>query len=112
MQVSYEDFRHFANLYQHVHALSVALDFYHNINGKLEHDDFKRASKIITGSEINDNLVKIVYTLFDLNGDGNLSSSELIAVLRKREGSRSNKRSDEGDTIGLFSCLYACAFDR
>ena len=110
--MTYKDFRQFASLYQRVHDLSVALDFYHNINGKLEPSDFKRASKIITGSEIKDDLVKIVYTLFDLNGDGNLSSNELIAVLRKREGSRSNKRSDEDDKIGLFSCLYACAFDR
>jgi Ca2+-binding EF-hand superfamily protein len=108
--VSYEDYRHFASLYQHVHSLSVALDFYLNINGKLEHEDFKRATKIITGSEIPDSLVKIVYTLFDLNGDGNLSASELIAVLRKREGSRSDKRSD--GKSGLFSCLHACAFDQ
>lgn len=57
LQVTYQEFRHFARLYQHVHSLAVALNFYHNIKGELERSDFKRATKIVTGSEIADELV-------------------------------------------------------
>ena len=53
-----------------------------------------------------------MYQLFDLNGDGNLSSDELIAVLRQREGRSLDKQSDGKDKQSLFSCLYSCAFDR
>ena len=56
--------------------------------------------------------VDIVYHLFDLNGDGNLSASELIAVLRKREGNGLEKQTEGGIRQGLFSCLYSCAFER
>ena len=51
-------FRHFARLYQHVHHLAVALDFFHHTKGRLERPDFKRATKIVTGSEVPDDLVR------------------------------------------------------
>ena len=52
-----------------------------------------------------------MYGLFDLDGDGNLSSNELIAVLRKREGSKASRQSSEDEgSQSLFSCLYDCAF--
>lgn len=55
--------------------------------------------------------VEIVYHLFDLNDDGNLSATELVAVLEKREANTfMSANGDEKQT--LFSCLYACAFDR
>ena len=60
MQVTYEQFRHFASLYQHVHSLAVALHFFHNLQGQLEKSDFKRATKIVTGSEISGQLVIVL----------------------------------------------------
>ena len=57
-QVTYEQFRHFAMLHQHIHSLAVALDFFLHIKGKLERPDFRRATKIVTGSEISDELVR------------------------------------------------------
>lgn len=56
--------------------------------------------------------VDIVYHLFDLNGDGNLSSDELIAVLRKREGNGLDKDAEGKEKQSLFSCFYSCAFER
>lgn len=52
-----------------------------------------------------------MYHIFDLNGDGDLSSDELIAVLRKRKGNSLERQSlDKKES--LFSCLYSCAFKR
>lgn len=62
--MTYEDFRHFAELHQKVHGLTVALDFYRNIGGKLNHADFQRAAKIVTGEEIKDKLVIMDYALY------------------------------------------------
>ncbi len=63
MQITYEQFRHFASLYQHVHTLAVALHFFHNLQGQLMPDDFKRATKIVTGNEITDELVNYLHLL-------------------------------------------------
>ena len=60
VQVTYNQFRHFASLYQHVHTLAVALNFFHNLQGELKPHDFKRATKIVTGSEIANELVSPV----------------------------------------------------
>lgn len=55
--MTYNQFQHFALLHQQVHQLAVALDFYHNINGRLEREDFQRATRIVTGSELPFSLV-------------------------------------------------------
>ena len=71
-----------------------------------------RSSWPLLNSGTRDWQVEIVYHLFDLNSDGNLSSNELVAVLEKREASTFNKQSNQTEQQSVFRCLYACAFER
>ncbi len=62
--------------------------------------EFSRAAKLsLGGSELSDNLVSLLFALFDRAGDGRLSHDEFFAVLRnrlRRQISRSLRRSGWG----------------
>ena len=60
----------------------------------------------VCGISISDNLVDLVFYIFDTNRDGNLSSDEFLRVLQRRESNASQPRG-AGDK-GLFSCWFEC----
>ena len=41
---------------------------------------------MVTGVSLDDHLVKVVFAIFDENGDGELSHKEFIEVLKDRRG--------------------------
>ena len=47
-------------------------------------DEFQRAVKICTGSELSPHVVRTVFLLFDEDGDGRLSDREFVAIMRDR----------------------------
>lgn len=113
MQISLEDFQTFAVLRRDVHTLEVALEFYHNTVGHLRVEDFARAARKITGRDMSQDLIDIVFAMFDLNNDGDLTPYELIQVLKRREGNSaydaySIERQDASGATGLFNCFVSC----
>ncbi|XP_055607221.1 calcium uptake protein 3, mitochondrial-like [Uranotaenia lowii] len=59
-------------------------------------DEFGRAVKICTGSELNKHLIDTVFAIFDEDGDGLLSYKEFIAIMKDRvhRGFKSNVKSE------------------
>ena len=111
-QVSLKDFQNFAALRRDVHTLEVALEFYHNTVGHLRVEDFQRAAKKITGQDMSQSIIRVVFAMFDTDVDGDLTPRELLQVLRRREGNSafdtySVERQDVGAT-GLFKCFVNC----
>jgi len=50
--------------------------------------------------------VELIFHVFDLNQDGNLSAEEFVRVLRRRE---KDIAMPEGDGLmGLLSCYHNC----
>lgn len=47
-------------------------------------DEFHRAVKICTGTNLSPHLVHTVFAIFDDNGDGLLSYQEFIAIMKDR----------------------------
>ena len=112
VQVSLQQFENFARLRRDVHTLEVALEFYHNTVGHLRVDDFQRAAKKITGTDMGKDLIKVLFAIFDTDKDADLSPRELLQVMRRREGNSaydtySIERQDTGAT-GLFKCFIGC----
>lgn len=60
----------------------------------------------VCGLSLSDNVVEIVFHLFDTSGDGNLSSDEFIRVLHKRE--RDIAQPVETGIMGFLSCCWNC----
>lgn len=58
------------------------------------------------GLSLSDNVVEIVFHLFDANGDGNLSTEEFVRVLQHRE--RDIGQPTETGVMGFLSCCWKC----
>ncbi|XP_022750298.1 calcium uptake protein, mitochondrial-like isoform X2 [Durio zibethinus] len=107
IQINLDEFKHFAELRRKLQPFSVALFSYGKINGLLTKDDFKRAASHVCGISLTDNVVEIIFHVFDTNRDGNLSSDEFIRVLLKRE--KDIARPVESGIVGLLSCCWNCS---
>lgn len=82
-------------------SFSLAIFSYGKVNGVL--NDFQRAASQVCGIDITDNVVDIIFHVFDANRDGILSSNEFVRVVQRREESLS------GYGIGgMLSCWLQC----
>ncbi|MED6186674.1 hypothetical protein PIB30_069007 [Stylosanthes scabra] len=106
VRITFEDFKNFAELRKKLLPFSLALFSFGKVNGLLTRDDFQRAASQVCGISLSDNLVDIVFHLFDANRDGNLSADEFVRVLHKRE--RDIVQPVEEGIFGFLSCCWNC----
>ncbi|GAU15072.1 hypothetical protein TSUD_08100 [Trifolium subterraneum] len=106
VRITFEDFKNFAELRKKLFPLSLALFTFGKVNGLLTRDDFQRAASHVCGISLSDNVVDIVFHLFDTNQDGNLSTDEFVRVLHKRE--RDIGHPVETGMLSLLSCCWNC----
>jgi hypothetical protein len=62
----------------------LALKFHTKANKSITVAEFQRAVRISSGFELEDHIVDVIFNVFDENGDGQLSYTEFIAVLKDR----------------------------
>ncbi|KAJ8768228.1 hypothetical protein K2173_021168 [Erythroxylum novogranatense] len=110
IRIAFQEFRNFAELRKKLQPFSLAIFSYGKLNGMLTRKDFQRAASRVCGISITDNLVDIVFHVFDANRDGNLSSDEFVRVVQRREDEYLLPR--EAGFRGLVSCCANCAKDR
>ncbi|GAB2275415.1 hypothetical protein Dimus_010175 [Dionaea muscipula] len=107
IQISEDEFTKFAELRKRLQPFSLALLSYGQVNGLLTRQDFQRAASQVCGVGLSDNVVNIIFHVFDANDDGNLSADELVRVLEKRE--KDVAGTVEDGVLGFFSCCWGCA---
>ena len=106
-RITFEEFKDFAELRKKLQSFSLALFSYGKVNGVLAKKDFQRAASQVCGIFVTDNVVDIIFHVFDANRDGSLSASEFIRVIQRREGSSSCLNFG-----GLISCWMNCVTSR
>ncbi|KAM3309068.1 hypothetical protein P3S67_010812 [Capsicum chacoense] len=84
IRISFEEFKNFAELRKKLQPFSLALFCFGQVNGLLTRSDFKRAASQVCGISLTDNMIELVFHVFDTNRDGSLSSDEFIRVIEKR----------------------------
>jgi len=123
--ISFDDFMKFHDFLQNINDVDLGLSFFnlagaaidegtnHFLNLVLINFAFfcflatlKHAAKVIANVELNDHVIEVVFTLFDRNGDGRLSSQEFISVMKERLR-RGHGKSKESQTLfETFSTLW------
>ncbi|KAG7973312.1 hypothetical protein I3843_07G221000 [Carya illinoinensis] len=84
-RITFEEFKNFAELRQKLKPFSLALFTFGEVNGLLRRNDFQRAASHVCDVRLSDNVVEIIFQVFDTNGDGSLSYDEFVRVLYNRE---------------------------
>lgn len=106
IRITFEEFKNFAELRRKLQPFSLALFSYGKVNGLLTKEDFQRAASQVCGVSLTDDVVDIVFHVFDTNRDGSLSSNEFIRVLEKRE--KDIAHPVEAGIFGWLSCCRNC----
>ncbi|KAG5045164.1 hypothetical protein JHK82_014548 [Glycine max] len=104
--ITFEEFKNFAELRKKLLPFSLAIFSFAEVQGLLTRDDFQRAASHVCGVSLSDNVVEIVFHLFDANEDGNLSTEEFVSVLQHRE--RDIAQPVETGIMGFLSCCWKC----
>nr|GEY59880.1 calcium uptake protein, mitochondrial-like [Tanacetum cinerariifolium] len=107
IRITFEDFKKFSELRTQLRPLSLAIFSFGKVNGLLTKKDFQRAAEQVCGISLSDNVVDMIYYLFDVNRDGRLSSDEFLRVLQRRE--EDNLQPREAGLMGLLSCWLQCS---
>ncbi|GFQ00442.1 calcium uptake protein 1 mitochondrial [Phtheirospermum japonicum] len=85
IRITPDEFSNFAELRRKLQPFSLALFSFGQVNGLLTRKDLQRAADRVCGVALTDNMLDIIFHVFDANRDGNLSSDEFVRVLHKRE---------------------------
>ncbi|KAK2979445.1 hypothetical protein RJ640_015074 [Escallonia rubra] len=85
IRITFEEFKNFAELRKRLQPFSLALCSYGQVNGLLTRQDFQRAASQVCGISLTDNVVEIIFHLYDVDRDGRLCSEEFLRVLKNRE---------------------------
>ncbi|KAG9428137.1 hypothetical protein HZU67_10455 [Apis mellifera carnica] len=92
--ITFEEFRRFYQFLNNLDDFSIAMRMYTLADHPISKDEFQRAVKICTGSVLSNHIIDTVFALFDDDGDGQLSYTEFIAIMkdRLRRGFKSQQR--------------------
>ncbi|VEN58461.1 unnamed protein product [Callosobruchus maculatus] len=104
--ISFEEFVVFCQFLNNLEDFSIAMRMYTLADHPISKDEFRRAVKICTGTNLTPHLVQTVFAIFDVDGDGLLSYREFIAIMKDRlhRGFKSYYGKSEGWS-GFKSCL-------
>ncbi|KAK7410244.1 hypothetical protein VNO78_00873 [Psophocarpus tetragonolobus] len=106
VRITFEEFKNFAELRKKLLPFSLAIFSFAEVQGLLTRNDFQRAASHVCGLSLSDNVVEIVFHLFDANEDGNLSTDEFVRVLQHRE--RDIAQPVETGIMGFLACCWKC----
>ncbi|KAJ0989515.1 hypothetical protein J5N97_007871 [Dioscorea zingiberensis] len=107
MCISFEEFKAFAELRKRLQPLTLAIFSFGKVNGLLTKKDFQRAASHVCGISMTDNVVDIIFHVFDANRDGSLSAEEFLTALQRRE--TDIRQPSATGFMSLFSCCLNCA---
>ncbi|KAG6409467.1 hypothetical protein SASPL_127507 [Salvia splendens] len=126
IRITPEEFKSFAEIRKKLQPFSLALFSFGHMNGLLTRKDLQRAAQQVgpqsllsarffllflkakvCGVYLTDNVLDVIFHVFDTNEDGSLSSDEFVRVLQKRE--RDIAQPTEAGFFSFLSCCWHCS---
>lgn len=101
--ITFNQFKSMIVLLNNFSDFEVAVRMYQIAKKPLARDVFKRAAYICSGEEMDDEVVDILFYIFDEAGDGHLSHSEFVNIMKEMETNVASQTTDKGSTtIGQY----------
>ncbi|CAB4062132.1 unnamed protein product [Lepeophtheirus salmonis] len=91
--ITFKEFREFSKFLNQMDDFQIAMRMYTLADKAITEDEFTRTVYICTGQVISDYITKIIFLLFDTDGDGLLSYKEFIAMMQDRVHRRLKRSS-------------------
>ncbi|WOK96860.1 calcium uptake protein 1, mitochondrial isoform X1 [Canna indica] len=107
-RITFEEFKAFDELRKKLRPLTLAIFSYGKVNGLLTKQDFIRAASHVCGVSLTQNVVDVIFHVFDANCDGNLSSEEFLRALQRQEVADVHLPRSRS-VMGFLSCLLSCS---
>ncbi|KAK2568398.1 Calcium uptake protein 1 [Acropora cervicornis] len=106
--IAFKDYLDFFSFMRNISEADMALSF-HNAAGKaINPETFKQVARTVTDVDLTDNIVDVVYKMFDENDDGVLSHKEFIVVVKNQVVRGLENPKDTG--FGrLMQAVWHCA---
>ncbi|XP_015609748.1 calcium uptake protein 3, mitochondrial isoform X6 [Cephus cinctus] len=94
--ITFNEFRVFYQFLNSLDDFAIAMRMYTLADHPISKDEFLRAVKICTGTNLSSHIIDTVFAIFDVDGDGQLSYKEFIAIMKDRlhRGFKSQPRSE------------------
>ncbi|XP_015065539.1 calcium uptake protein, mitochondrial-like [Solanum pennellii] len=100
VRITFKEFMNLAELRKELPSFSQSILSYAK-SGVLSKQELKLAANQVCNISLSDNVVDLIYFMFDLDCDGTLSSDEFLRVLQRREQESSQTR--ESSFVGFIS---------
>ena len=99
--ITFTQFQSMITLLNNFSDFEVAVRMYQIAKKPLARGVFKRAAFICSGEMLDDEIVNILFYIFDEAGDGHLSHSEFVNVMKEMETNVASQREKQ-HTIGQY----------
>ncbi|XP_033212604.1 calcium uptake protein 3, mitochondrial isoform X2 [Belonocnema kinseyi] len=99
--INFTEFQVFYQFLNNLEDFSIAMRMYTLADQPISKDEFSRAVKICTGTQVSSHIIDTVFAIFDVDGDGQLSYKEFIAIMKDRlhRGFKSQSRNEGWDAM-------------
>ncbi|XP_046704659.1 calcium uptake protein 3, mitochondrial isoform X3 [Silurus meridionalis] len=82
--ITFEEFRSFFQFLNNLEDFAIAMQMYNFASRPIGQDEFARAVYVATGLKLSQHLVNIVFKIFDVDHDEQLSYKEFIGIMKNR----------------------------
>ncbi|CAG0887489.1 unnamed protein product [Cyprideis torosa] len=107
IELDLEDYLKFFQFVNCIDDVDTALTFYHIAGASINPETFKHVARTVSQVELPDNVVEVIFVLFDEDGDGELSNREFVSVMKRRIQRGLEKSKDTG-FIRLLRAMAKC----
>jgi hypothetical protein len=102
------EFEHFFQVLRYIHDIETALRFYTLAEEPINKATLKHVARVVANVELSGHVIDVVFSLFDLDGDGKLGHTEFIKVMKQRMSRGLHAAKDTG-FVRLVDALATCS---
>ncbi|XP_067948189.1 calcium uptake protein 3, mitochondrial-like [Watersipora subatra] len=105
--IDFDDFKKFFLFLNHMDDFTLMMRLYNLTDQPISKEEFRRAVSICGGVDMSAFVVDAVYTIFDVDGDGHLSTEEFVSIMKSRlkRGLKSHLVKEEHGWPKLKKCI-------